>query len=240
MLVREPGSALARLRFDAAGLDHLIGLWENLADAAESGWTSRSDHHDRLLGLLGHPAGSDPQGLEVARTSLALLAAADPDAAATLRAFCLGQAAEIRRERSGFWDPSVLRRRSIDLACAPTSKEAQLLHRYERAHEESLRAAIRLLLTLERSGADLPEPPEAAPEAEAEAVAAPAAPDDPDANPGSQATCAELASVGAAGPSGSRAGGSAGLLGRHDGPIGADPGPGTGPEPVLRFTDLDG
>ena len=85
---REPGSALARLRFDAAGLDRLIGLWEDLAGAADEGWTSRSDHHDRLLALLGHPAGSDPKGLAVARTSLGLLADPDPSAAATLRAFC--------------------------------------------------------------------------------------------------------------------------------------------------------
>ena len=39
------------------------------------------------------------------------------------------------------------------------------------AHEQSLRAAIRQLLALEKSGADLPEPPEAEPEAIPEAVA---------------------------------------------------------------------
>ena len=120
----------------------------------------------------------------------------------------------------------MIRRRSIDWRARPTSKEAQLLHRYERAHEESLRAAIRLLLTLERSGADLPEPPEADPEAAAEAVAVPAAPEDPDANQEKATTCEELASVGAAAPTGARAGGSTGSPGRHDGPIGADPGPG--------------
>ena len=71
-----------------------------------------------------------PPGLEIARTSLALLAAADPaataEAAAELRAFCDEQVAELRRERSGFWDPPVVRCRAIDLAAAPTSKEAQL------------------------------------------------------------------------------------------------------------------
>ena len=56
-----------------------------------AGWHSRPDHHDRLLNLLGHPAGSDPQDLEVARTSRDLLAGADPAAAAALRAFCAGQ-----------------------------------------------------------------------------------------------------------------------------------------------------
>ena len=71
-LAWEPGAALAHLRCDAAGLDRLIGLWEELAVAASdpAGWNSRTDHHDRLLNLLGHPTGSDPKDLEIARTSL--------------------------------------------------------------------------------------------------------------------------------------------------------------------------
>ena len=111
LLPREPGYALARLTCEPAGLDALIGLWDGLAAAAvPGGWHSREDHHDRLLSLLGHPAGSDPEGLEVARTSLRLLSGDDPADAAGLRAYCLERAAELRRERSGFWDPAVVRR----------------------------------------------------------------------------------------------------------------------------------
>ena len=224
MLTYEPGSALARLKFDGAGIDRLIALWEGLADAAEGGWTSRKDHHDRLLALLGHKAGSEPQDLEIGRTSLALLNAADPAAAASLRAFCLERIAELRVERLGFWDPAVLRRRAIDLACASTNKEAQLLHRYEREHEKSLHAAIRGLLALENSGADLPEPPAAEPEA----VAGPEAPGKSDSTSETSSTCGKLASVGKAAPAAgrpARPGRSTGSPGRPGRPIGADPGP---------------
>ena len=213
-----------------------------MARAAEpAGWTSRQDHHDRLLCLLGHPVGSAPPGLEIARTSLALLAAADPaataEAATELRAFCIERVAELRRERSVFWDPPVIRRRAIDLACAPTSKEAQLLHRYEVAHETSLRAAIRGLLTLEKSGADLPDEPEAqsaaGPGVAAEAVAAPGgteAPDKQGTNLCQSESCVKLASVGGAGPAGTRPGRPAGSPGRPGRPAGADPGPRKAPK----------
>jgi hypothetical protein len=234
MLTYEPGTALARLKFEGAGIDRLIALWEGLAaaSAVDSGWTSRKDHHDRLLALLGHKAGSEPQDLEIARTSLALLAAHDPAAAASLRACCAERIAELRVERIGFWDPAVLRRRAIDLACASTNKEAQLLHRYEKEHEKSLNAAIRNLLALEKSGADLPDPPEpesepaTSLEAPSQAVeAAPAESGKSVATHNPTNGCGELASVGAAAPRGGRPGRSSGPPGRPGRPIGADPGP---------------
>ena len=243
LLPRDPGAAVARLRSDAAGIDCLIGLWEGLARAAAdpAGWTSRQDHHDRLLGLLGHPAGSDPQGLEAARASLTLLRANGAGAgapvpsevagaAAAVRAVCAERSAELRRERSGFWDPPVLHLRMVDAACAPTSKEAQLMHRYEMAHEKSLRSALRQLLTLERSGADLPDEPEPEPEPEPPAVpeataAGPTGPEESASNNDEKISCAKLASVGAVAPAGGRPGTPAGPRGRCRGPVGADPGP---------------
>ena len=104
------------------------------------------------------------------------------------------------------------------------------IHRYEREHEKSLYAAIRGLLALEKSGADLPEEPEAPAKPEPEAVATPAGPDlrknrtqtyEP------SEIYVELASVGAATPSGASPVRSAGSPGRRVRPVGADPGPGT-------------
>ena len=176
----------------------------------ESGWTSREDHHDRLLNLLGHKAGSEPAGIEppalagtarvvgvprpagapawdeaavaVARASFILLLAHDraggpapkssevAAARSRLRGFCGERAEEFRAMRAKYGDYEVLKRRRMDLGMGATSKEAQLLHRYEMAHEKSLYAALRQLVALERSGADLididePDPPpaEAAP-----------------------------------------------------------------------------
>jgi len=238
LLPREPGTALARLRSEASGLDCLIGLWDGLAEAAgPGGWTSRADHHDRLLALLGHPAGSEPKDLEVGRISLALLAAPRPGPAveapaAALRGFCTERAAELRRERAGFWDPPVLRQRMVDAACAAVTKEAQLMHRYEMAHEQSLRSSLRQLMALERSGADLPEEPESAPEAvaaPAEAVAGASAgeavPEKSVSTSDQKLTYGELASVGAAAPAEVRSGPSPVSPGRPGRPIGADPGP---------------
>ena len=225
-LAIEPGSSLARLRCDAAGLDALIGLWDALAEAAArpGGWHSRPEHHDRLLALLGHPAGSDPQGLEVARASLALLGGDDPAAAAGLRAFCLDRAAELRRERSAFWDPAVIRRRTIDLACAPTSKEAQLLHRYERrAREVAVRGDPRARLPgkLGRRPPRAPLDP------------SPSRPrpgrmprKNRDATPVISSTCVKLASVGEAAPPGVPSGRSPGSPGRPGGRPGPIRGPG--------------
>ena len=83
------------------------------AAAVESGWTSRGDHHDRLLNLLGHPAGSAPTDLEAARASLVLLRAHDAvapapselaGAAAALRALgrrSVGGAS--RQEQTKYW-----------------------------------------------------------------------------------------------------------------------------------------
>ena len=215
---------MSRFRFGyVAGLDHLIGLWDELAAAVDGGWTSRQGHHDRLLNLLGHKAASAPADLEAARASTALLNGPDPAAAAALRSLCAGRIADLRAERSQYCDLPEYRARLIDVAIAPTSKEAQLLHRYEREHERALYAAIRGLLALEKSGADLPEP-------EAEAAPAPAAPENHDTSHETKKTCVELASVGEPAPAGGRSGAaeaSPGRPGRPEGPIGADPRPGS-------------
>ena len=175
ILPREPVEAVARLHTHVVGVIRLIGLWEELADAVETGWTSRADHHERLLNLLGHVAGPVADATEAGRASLALLRGPDPAAAAAVRAVCAGRLAELREERSRYWDPDDYRRHLIDRAIAPTTKEAQLLHRYEMEHEKSLRWALRQLTALEKSGVgrgDVEEAAEPAAEPESTETAA--------------------------------------------------------------------
>src|SRR6201999_2126879 len=44
LLDRFPDQALHTLRSLSPGLDHLIGMWEALASAVDSGWNSRESH----------------------------------------------------------------------------------------------------------------------------------------------------------------------------------------------------
>src|SRR5439155_1540578 len=124
------------------------------------------------------------------------------------------EVARLRDLRGRALDPSDERRRAMEAAAADTSKESMLRHRYEMAHEQSLRSAIRQLLALEKSGADLPDEPEPEPEPEppaepkAEPVAAPAGPDvpkKPDSTQDVSSPCGKLASVGVPARSGVRA-----------------------------------
>jgi hypothetical protein len=147
---------------------------------------------------------------------------------AGLRRLAAEEMGRLRERRLTAPDPGPSRLRAMEAAAADTSKEAQLHHRYEMAHEQSLRAAIRGLLALEKSGADLPEEPEAIPEAVAEAAAAPDAPGKPDPTTESPKVCAELASVGAAAPAKVRPGRSSGSPKRPGRSTGAVPGPKSG------------
>ena len=247
----DPRAALMLLESHAAGIDRVLLSWGGLVEALEAGpggW-DQPLYHQRLMILLGHRA--DAVSLEAGPVPFAsarllgahvpgldgrpvLLKAAEAEAAfEAVRAKVESEVARLRELRRWAADPSEGRRQAMEAAATDTSKEAQLRHRYEMAHEQSLRSSIRGLLALEKSGADLPEPSEdAAPEAPAEAVAAPAA---PDANGksittiNSQKTCVELASVGTAAPSGDRPGTSSGSPARPGRPIGADPGPGKAP-----------
>src|SRR5579871_3600224 len=110
LLARYPDQALAGFRMLAPGQDHLIGLWEALEKAIESGWTSKEEHHDRLLNLLGHVSGREPLDMAVSRASALLLRSGErgvgaPDPAAlqaakvTLRRVCSEKLGEYRQER---------------------------------------------------------------------------------------------------------------------------------------------
>lgn len=49
----------------------------------------------------------------------------------------------------------MIRQRAIDAALVDDTPEGRLLHRYEMAHDRSLRSTINQLIALDRSGADL-------------------------------------------------------------------------------------
>ncbi len=150
---------------------------------------------------------------------------------ASLRRTAAEAMARLRERRNDVPDPGPARRRAMEAATADTSHELRLVHRYEMDHERSLRWALRQLMALEKSGADLPDQPESEPEAPAEAEAGPVAPVKQDTTSCISESCVELASVGAATSSGDRRERPSGSPGCPDRPIGADPGPGTAPNP---------
>ena len=242
----DPRAALMLLESHAAGIDRLLVSWGGLVEALEAGpggW-SQPLYHQRLMILLGHRA--DAVTLEAGPVPFASgrllrvhvpapggrtvpLSAAEAGAAfAAVRAKVESEVARLRDLRQHVADPAEGRRRAMEAAATDTSKEAQLRHRYEMAHEQSLRSSIRGLLALEKSGADLPDPPaepEAAPEAVDTAPAGPSMPGKSDPTDNTDNVYGKLASVGAAAPAGERPGTPAGSRGRRRGPIGADPGP---------------
>ncbi len=199
-----PRQALEILRSVMAGVDGLIEWWDVLDTTLEEGpaaWDVGS--HARLMVLLGHqpdadPAAAGPMPLASARLLLANIPnaftlAAGPlagDAAEDAIAELLGLAddarAELRKLRKRLDDPATVRRRAIAAACVDDSKQAVLQHRYEMAHDRSLRATLKELRTLAKSGADevgrredLAAPSVAAPAAEAPTEANPAAAAEP-------------------------------------------------------------
>ncbi len=242
----DPGAALSLLGSTALGLDRLLTSWGELDAALESGpadWSER--FHTRLMLLLGHPHGTPLiTAGAVPIASARLLAARKPGAkplpkgeaeatVAALRRTAAEAMARLRDLRLHAPDTGPDRRRAMEAATADTSHELRLIHRYEMDHERSLRWALRQLMALEKSGADLRDEPEAEPEAEppagpeamAEAVAAPDVPEKLDSNHCISPSCEQLASVGAEAPSGVRSGTSAVSPDRPGRPIGADPGP---------------
>ncbi len=163
-----PQAALERLSSHAAGIDHLIGCWGGIAEVLAGGsaaWDA-GHYHASLMALLGHLPDADPgRAGPAALASARLLIASDPDeeplaeadarraVAAILRA-SESERRRLRALRARLEDPSDLRRRAIHVACVDDSKQAVLQHRYEMAHDRSLRATLKELRTLAKSGAD--------------------------------------------------------------------------------------
>ncbi len=241
----DPGAALSLLGSTALGIDRLLTSWGELDASLEdgpSGWDQR--FHLRLMILLGHPHGTPlftagPVPIASAR----LLAARKPGArplpkgeaeatVAALRRTAAEAMARLRERRNDVPDRGPARRRAMEAATADTSHELRLVHRYEMDHERSLRWALRQLIALEKSGADLrdePEPSDAAPAAVSDGSDGAAVPEKSDASYSNENSCGKLASVGAATLAGVLPGASVGTpVVCRDRP-GADPGPGAAP-----------
>ncbi len=236
----DPGAALTLLQSSALGLDRLLTSWGELDASLEhgpAGWDQR--FHLRLMILQGHPHGTPLiTAGAVPIASARLLAARKPGArplpageaeatVAALRRTAAEAMARLRELRLHAPDTGPDRRRAMEAATADTSHELRLVHRYEMDHERSLRWALRQLMALEKSGADLRDEPEAEPEAPSRAEAGPGAPEKQDITYEAPSHCVELASVGTATPPGDGRERSAGAPGSPDRPTGADPGPET-------------
>ena len=233
----DPAAALSLLHSTGLGLDRLLRAWSELDAALESGpadWSER--FHTRLMLLLGHPQGTPLfTAGAVPIASARLLASRKPggkplpkgeaeETVAALRRTAAEAMALLRERRKEARDPGPDRRRAMEAAAADTSHELRLMHRYEMDHERSLRWALRQLMALEKSGADLRESPEAEPEAPAAAEAGPVVPEKQDSTPEIPSSCVELASVRTEAPSGDHRERSEGSPGRPERPTGADPG----------------
>ena len=166
-----PARSLAELKALPRGVDRLIALWgdldEALGDDAE-GWVRRK--HENLLPLLGHRFDAEAEAVgPLAADSLRLVLdneCEDDDE-------CGGLAGAIVRLRRGIAREvealrSLRRELVAPAGCVEGSEAARftgvtprlmLMHRYEMAHERSLRAAIKDLAALEkarpREGADV-------------------------------------------------------------------------------------
>lgn len=178
----EPMDIVGRLRETAEGVDVLARRWEQLGAALAEGPSAWDrERHERMLGLLGWRVDDDPAAMCDRTRDSARLAASnrkrgrkpaplDPAEAegivAGLRAGVAEHLAELAEARAALPAEPPERRRAVEAACLDASKEGQLLHRYEMAHERSLRGSIKQLSDLAKSGADEAEWAEETPQGE--------------------------------------------------------------------------
>jgi len=177
LLASYPDQALEFFLAEHAGVEALIGLWDDLRDAADApeSWHDTNAHHVRLLNLLGHPRDADAGDADVedaAMDSWRLLAWNNPDlapesdagdltdaqadaTAEALRGFIDDRLAALVEDLAGFPDPSLVRDRIAQAAAVDASPEGRALLRYEGQHDRSFRATLNQLIQLTRTGADL-------------------------------------------------------------------------------------
>jgi hypothetical protein len=187
----EPAEAVAELMMDAHGITTLMDLWDELAEAAiePGGWCKFTDHHDRMLALLGFAADADCDDVgDIAHHSFRLTITNDPsqgghgggpmspdeatECAAELMAFFDARVTELNEALANSLNPNIARYKFADEVCVDATDTGKALQRYETTLDRSLRSTISQLIQLERTGADLTEDE---PELEVmpEAVAAP-------------------------------------------------------------------
>ena len=191
LLSRNPEASLKALCNERAGVGVLIGLWEELAQAAGSvaTWWDLTGHHLRLLNLLGFDGDAEADAIGGAvYTSYRLIVwheadlieyaddrpadQAEADAlAAEVSEFIAGEVAKLRAYRDErFATPEQVAARLASEAALDDSAEGRALLRYEGQHGREFRATLNQLIKLTQTGIDLIEGDE--PEAEQPAQAA--------------------------------------------------------------------
>ncbi len=175
-LPRDPGPAVRELLTTRAGVARLVGMWDELAEAAREpgGWRDRNRHHLRLFHLQGREPG-DPDLRKAFEISSRLLLVNDAGslehsqqfepydretakaAAATIRELALGEAERLR----GLWatlpDDSARDDAQAELdAFEPRPEDAPLL-RYEGQLARQFHRSLADLVKLTKSGDDLVE-----------------------------------------------------------------------------------
>ena len=172
----EPAEALAELMTDAHGIATLMDLWDELAESAiePGGWCKFTDHHDRMLALLGFTADADCDDVgDIAHQSFRLTITNDPtqgghgggpmspdeatECAAELMAFFDARVTELNEALANSLNPNLARYKFADEVCVDVTDTGKALQRYETTLDRSLRSTISQLIQLEKTGADLTE-----------------------------------------------------------------------------------
>ncbi len=167
----DPAGALAELRSTPEGVDRLLRLWDHIAEALQREWDDEA--HEALMPLLGHrpdadavaagPLAEDSHRLvldrhcrytrrgddlltdDEERQATARLGRGVADERAALRAL----RRELAAARPDLDDtPSP----EPEATFAGVTPGLMLMHRYEMAHERSMRAAIKDLVALRKAG----------------------------------------------------------------------------------------
>ncbi len=165
----DPAGALAELRSTPEGVDRLLRLWDHIAEALQREWDDEA--HEALMPLLGHrpdavaagPLAEDSHRLVLdrhcryTRTGDDLLTD-DEERQATAR---LGRGvADERAALRALRRELAAARPDLDDKPSPAPEAnfagvtpgLMLMHRYEMAHERSMRAAIKDLVALRKAG----------------------------------------------------------------------------------------
>ncbi len=166
----EPQRCLAVLRSLPGGVDRLIWRWEKLDEALADGpdaWDFRA--HEGLLPLLGHTFDADPAAAgplaeashRLFRDGRRRVEEDKPEGLMTdgeidevieeLRGAVAGEIKTLKALRKGLVAPAERAEAAADAKFTGVTPELMLMHRYEMAHERSLRAAIKDLVALEKA-----------------------------------------------------------------------------------------
>ncbi len=170
----QPQRCLAVLRSLPGGVDRLIWRWEKLDEALADGpdaWDRRA--HEGLMPLLGHVYDSDPAAAgplaeashRLFRDGRRRVEEDKPEGLMTdgeidevieeLRGAVAGEIKTLKALRKGLLAPAERAEAVADAKFTGVTPELMLMHRYEMAHERSLRAAIKDLVALEKARPEL-------------------------------------------------------------------------------------